>query len=132
MLRANAGSAISLPAASNSPTGCVPCPRSLRCKRRLHRATECNLDVCSPKRCLAEKERLSGAKFVLHNVEADPADIGRLNQMVDDYNRKCGSPNYANFARREVFRGEVQARRDALWAEGIARFPAAARKLTGK
>ena len=82
--------------------------------------------------CLAEKQRLSGAGFVLHNVEADPADIARFNQMVDDYNRKCGSPNYANFARREVFRGEVQARRDALWAEGIARFPAAARKLTGK
>ena len=35
------------PAASSSLTGCAPCPRSLRCKRRLHsQAAECDLDVC--------------------------------------------------------------------------------------
>jgi hypothetical protein len=92
--------------------------------------------------CYEERERLSGAGFVLTQAQADPvpytdlpADIARFNRMVDAYNQSCGGErrvSRSNLARDEVIRGEVNANRNALWAEGIARFPGAARRIAGR
>jgi hypothetical protein len=75
--------------------------------------------------CFAEAIRLDGARSVLK--EADSADIERFNRMVAAYNQSCGNlrEKRRNFAIVEVIQSEVRANRNALWAEGIARFPAA-------
>jgi hypothetical protein len=75
--------------------------------------------------CFAEEIRLDGARSVLDDVE--PADIERFNRMVAAYNQSCSSRREK---RRifEVIQSEVRANRNALWAEGIARFPAAAER----
>ena len=76
--------------------------------------------------CFEEKIRLGGAGFVLRQ-QAESADVERFNRMVDAYNQLCG---HRTVSKRDSFRvdaiqSEVRANRDALWAEGIARFPAA-------
>jgi hypothetical protein len=75
--------------------------------------------------CFAEEIRLGAAGFVLKQGAAS-ADIERFNGMIDAYNQRCGKKTYTNrhnFAVVEAIRSEVQANRNALWAEGIARFP---------
>jgi hypothetical protein len=78
--------------------------------------------------CFEEKIRLGGARFVLEQ-QAESADVERFNRMVDAYNQRCG---HRTVRKRDSFivdaiQSEVRANRDALWAEGIARFPAAGR-----
>jgi hypothetical protein len=84
--------------------------------------------------CYAEKIRLGGARFVLQQMTTSSDDIKRFNQMVDAYNQGCGTRRYKrkDYAIIETIESEVRANRDALWAEGIARFPAAARWLASQ
>jgi hypothetical protein len=84
--------------------------------------------------CYAEKIRLGGARFVLQQMTTSSDDIKRFNQMVDAYNQGCGTHRYKrkDYAIIETIESEVRANRDALWAEGIARFPAAVRWLASQ
>ena len=77
--------------------------------------------------CFAEAFRLDGARDVLKQAES--ADIERFNEMVDAYNQRCGKlrESRRNMAIVEAIQSEVRANRDAFWAEGVARFPAAGR-----
>lgn len=77
--------------------------------------------------CFAEEIRLDGARSVLKQAES--ADIERFNRLVDAYNQRCGNlrESRRNIGIVEAIRSEVRANRNALWAEGIARFPAAGR-----
>jgi hypothetical protein len=72
--------------------------------------------------CFAEGIRLDGARTVLE--QAGSADIERYNRMVDAYNQSCRGRGDKHWI-FEAIQSEVRANRDALWAEGIARFPAA-------
>jgi hypothetical protein len=78
--------------------------------------------------CFAEEIRLGAGRFVLEQG-AKSADIERFNRMVDAYNQRCSNlrEKRRNFGIVEGIQSEVRANRDALWAEGIARFPAAGR-----
>jgi hypothetical protein len=60
----------------------------------------------------------------LEQQQDNSADIDRFNQMVDTYNLACGEKwvKTKETAAIEAIRGEVNANRDALWAEGAARF----------
>jgi hypothetical protein len=75
--------------------------------------------------CFAEEIRLDGARSVLE--QAEPADIERFNRMITAYNQSCDHRR-AKRTIFEVIQSEVRANRNALWAEGMARFPAAAER----
>jgi len=86
-------------------------------------------DIYSLRPCFEEEIRLGAARFWLRQQQAKAADFEHFNRMVNAYNQLCGHRTVSrrNTAGIEVIRSEVQANRDALWAEGIARFQASGR-----
>jgi hypothetical protein len=84
-------------------------------------------DVYGLRPCFEEEIRLEAARFWLGQTRARPTDIERFNGLVDAYNKSCG---HRTVSRRgqwgvDVIQSEARANRDALWAEGIARFQGA-------
>lgn len=86
-------------------------------------------DIYGLRPCFEEEIRLGAARFWLRQQQAKSADFERFNQMVDAYNQLCGHRilSRRNLGRVDAIQSEVRANRDALWAEGIARFPPAGR-----
>lgn len=69
--------------------------------------------------CVAEKIRLDAAEGVISNYNETHVD--RFNEMVADYNGRCGQFRYRSGA-LESARSEVERFRGALAADGRARF----------
>lgn len=69
--------------------------------------------------CLAEDIRMDAAKLVLNNYSE--SDVDRFNEMVKDYNSRCGSFRYHRGA-LESARRDVEPHRSKLQAEGRGRF----------
>ena len=69
--------------------------------------------------CVAEKIRLDAAKGVIDNY--NDTHVDRFNEMVADYNGRCGQFRYRSGA-LESARSEVERFRGALEADGRARF----------
>jgi hypothetical protein len=69
--------------------------------------------------CVAEKIRLDAAKGVISNYNETHVD--RFNEMVADYNGRCGQFRYRSGA-LESARSEVERFRGVLEADGRARF----------
>jgi hypothetical protein len=83
-------------------------------------------DIYGLRPCFEEEIRLEAARFWLGQQQAKSAHIEHFNRIVDAYNQLCG---HSTVSRRKMFgveaiQSEVRANRDALWAEGIARFQA--------
>ncbi|MGY4427931.1 hypothetical protein ACVWWO_000408 [Bradyrhizobium sp. F1.13.1] len=81
-------------------------------------------DVYGLRPCFEEEIRLEAARFWLSQQQRKPADIEYFNRLVDAHNQPCA---HRMVSRRGMFgveavHSEVRANRDALWAEGIARF----------
>lgn len=72
--------------------------------------------------CLAENIRLGAAQSIIHDTD-DADDVLRFNDMIDDYNRRCGEYRYRRGA-LETAKGEVERNRSALELEGTSRFSA--------
>lgn len=70
--------------------------------------------------CLAEHIRLGAAQNIIHDTDV-AADVIRFNDMIDDYNRRCGEYRYRRGA-LETAKGEVERDRSALELEGMSRF----------
>src|SRR5579872_2364229 len=81
-------------------------------------------DIYGLRPCFEEEIRLGAARFWLRQQQAKSGDIEHFNRLVDAYNQLCGlrMVSRRNAAGIEVIQSEVRANRDALWAEGIARF----------
>jgi len=69
--------------------------------------------------CVAEKIRLDAAEGAINNY--NQAHVDRFNEMVADYNGRCGQFRYRSGA-LESARAEVERFRGALEADGRARF----------
>ena len=69
--------------------------------------------------CLAETIRLGSAREVLNNTIE--LDVARFNEMVDDYNSRCGEYRYRRGA-LESARSEVERFRSLFESEGHNRF----------
>ena len=69
--------------------------------------------------CLAEDIRMDAAKAVLNNYS--DSDVDRFNEMVADYNSRCGSFRYRSGS-LESARRDVEPYRSALQGEGRSRF----------
>ena len=69
--------------------------------------------------CVAEEIRLDAAKGVINNY--NDTHVDRFNEMVADYNGRCGQFRYRSGA-LESARSEVERFRGALEADGRARF----------
>jgi len=69
--------------------------------------------------CVAEEIRLDAAKGVINNY--NDTHVDRFNEMVADYNGRCGQFRYRSGA-LEGARAEVERFRGALEADGRARF----------
>jgi hypothetical protein len=83
-------------------------------------------DIYGMRPCFEEEIRVSAARFWLSQHQSKPTDIEHFNRMVDAYNQLCGhrAVGRRNKFGVDVIQSEVRANRDALWAEGIARFQA--------
>lgn len=69
--------------------------------------------------CVAEKIRLDAAEGAINNY--NDTHVDRFNEMVADYNGRCGQFRYRSGA-LESARSEVERFRGALEADGRARF----------
>lgn len=69
--------------------------------------------------CLAEDIRMDAAKLVLNNYSE--SDVDRFNEMVKDYNSRCGSFRYHR-GTLESARRDIEPNRSKLQAEGRGRF----------
>jgi hypothetical protein len=69
--------------------------------------------------CVAEDIRLEAGRRALHGDRK--GDVQRFNEMVQDFNARCASYRYRSGMLQSV-RGEVEARRSQLEADGAARF----------
>ena len=69
--------------------------------------------------CLAEDIRMDGAKAALNSYSGH--DVDRFNDMVADYNSRCGSFRYRSGA-LESARRDVEPYRNQLQSEGRSRF----------
>ena len=69
--------------------------------------------------CVAEEIRLDAAKGAINNY--NDTHVDRFNEMVADYNGRCGQFRYRSGA-LESARSEVERYRGALEADGRARF----------
>ncbi len=81
--------------------------------------TNLNLSVAQIRYCMAEDIRLDGAKQSLNNYIGFDVDI--FNEMVSDYNSRCGHFLYRVGA-LDTAKSEVEVYRKALIAEGRSRF----------
>lgn len=68
--------------------------------------------------CLAENIRIDGAQIVVGNVDSE---LDRFNEMVADYNSRCGSFRYRDGA-LENARGDIEPYHNKFLAEGRNRF----------
>jgi hypothetical protein len=84
-------------------------------------------DIYGLRPCFEEEIRLEAAKYWLGQQPAKAADIEHFNRLVDAYNQLCGRRTVSRSKSFgvEVIQSEARAKRDALWAEGIARFQGA-------
>jgi hypothetical protein len=81
-------------------------------------------DIYGLRPCFEEEVRLDAARFWLAQQQAKSSDVERFDQLVSAYNQRCAHRTVTRRDRFgvEVIHSEVRANRDALWAEGIARF----------
>jgi hypothetical protein len=81
-------------------------------------------DIYGLRPCFEEEIRLEAARFWLGQQQAKSADIENFNRLVGAYNQLCGHRTVSSrkMFGVEVIQSQVRANRDALWAEGIARF----------
>jgi len=69
--------------------------------------------------CLAEKIRIDAAEVVINNYAN--FDVDQFNEMVNDYNSRCGEFRYRK-GTLESAKRDVEQYRDLLQAEGRSRF----------
>ena len=81
--------------------------------------TNLNLTVTQISYCLAEDLRLSGAKQSLNN-DIEP-DVDLYNQMINDYNARCGYFHY-RAGTLDAARLVIDRYREILESDGRARF----------